>query len=140
MYSIELESFENPYTLRYMRLLWSLSGGELFLVSEADDGSLAGYIAAVPLAGGTCHIASLAVKRVCRRRYVASCLLSSLFEICSSKGYDSYVLEVSYTNKPALRLYTRHGFKVVGVKPDYYGPGNHALVMVRIDSSIWQRI
>jgi ribosomal-protein-alanine N-acetyltransferase len=137
--SIELTSFDNPYSPYYMRVLWSLSAGEYFLVAIGEKG-LTGYVAAVPLQGGVCHIASIAVKPECRRRKVASCLLASLFELCSANGYRSFVLEVEHRNKPALALYARHGFKPLGLAADYYGRGRHALIMVYVDEPSWHRL
>ena len=136
---IELVSFENPYTLYYMKVLWSLSLGEYFLVSVGDKG-LTGYVVAVPLENGVCHIASIAVRPQCRRRKVASCLLASLFEVCSARGYRSFVLEVEYRNKAALALYARHGFKILGIMANYYGKGRHALVMVYVDEADWHKL
>jgi len=137
--SIELVSFNNPYTLYYMRFLWLLSSGKYFLVSIGDNG-ITGYIIAVPLKNATCHIASLAVKPECRRKKVASSLLSSIIEVCSSEGYKNFILEVSTANKPAIRLYLKHGFRVIGILPNYYGKSRHAYLMLYIDDSLWFRV
>lgn len=128
VYSIEVSSFSRPYSFAQLYVLFSLAG-ELFLVSEGGRG-VDGYAVAVPLRGGVCHIASIAVAPWCRGRGVGSALLHSLLEVCASRGLDAYVLEVEHTNYVAQRLYASAGFRQVKVVPDYYGPGRHALVMV----------
>jgi ribosomal-protein-alanine N-acetyltransferase len=138
VYEIELESFDNPYPAYYFRVLMSLSSGRFFLVSEDSQGRITGYIAAVPLANRVCHIASIAVSRECRGKKVGACLLESLVEVCSGEGYDAFVLEVEYSNEPAISLYRSAGFKVVGVKPNYYGAGRHAIVMLLVESLGWK--
>ncbi|ABM80744.1 GNAT family N-acetyltransferase [Hyperthermus butylicus] len=134
VYAIERESFDQPYSLWYLELLLSLSGGEYFLVSVANDDSITGYIVAVPIGENVCHIASIAVKKACRRQRVATCLLQSLFELCIEDGRRIFVLEVEHTNMPALRLYRTNCFHPLRVIPNYYGPGRHALVMLRYEA------
>ena len=138
IYEIEVESFDNPYTLQYLKLLMGLSGGRYFLVSEDSKGRITGYIVGVPLKDGVCHIASIAVSRDCRGRRVGACLLESLVDVCVADGYDTFILEVEYSNEAALHLYHSAGFKVAGVKPDYYGKGRHALVMLLIETPGWK--
>ena len=135
VYAIELESFDQPYSLWYLELLLSLSGGKYFLVSVASNDNITGYIAAVPIGENVCHIASIAVKKVCRRQRVATCLLQSLFELCVEDGRRIFILEVEHTNMPALRLYRANCFKPLRVIPNYYGPGRHALAMLRYEVS-----
>jgi FkbH-like protein len=104
------------------------------------DNGITGYIIAVPLKNATCHIASLAVKPECRRKKVASSLLSSIIEVCSSEGYKNFILEVSTANKPAIRLYLKHGFRVIGILPNCYSKSRHAYLMLYIDDSLWFRV
>jgi ribosomal-protein-alanine N-acetyltransferase len=139
VYEIELESFDNPYSMHYFRILMSLSG-KYFLVSEDESGEITGYIVAIPLKGRVCHIASIAVSKSCRGRRTGTCLLSSLLQLCQDDGYDAFILEVEATNNVALRLYLSAGFKIVGIKPNYYGRGRHALIMLLIDTSSWRSL
>ncbi|KSW11945.1 hypothetical protein CF15_03905 [Pyrodictium occultum] len=129
VYRIEAESFDQPYPRWYLDLLYGLSGGEYFLVSQGSEGRITGYIIGIPLSSGACHIASIAVEKRCRRRGVGTALLQSLVEVCSSRGYSSFVLEVEAGNYPAQSLYARSSFKPVMIVPDYYGEGRHAVVM-----------
>ncbi|BEP17033.1 hypothetical protein PYJP_03850 [Pyrofollis japonicus] len=140
VYVIELESFNKPYPRWYLDILYSLSGnGDSFLVSFDDNGYVDGYIVAVPLRGGVCHIASIAVRKDCRRRKVGTALLQSLFELCEEKGFQNYLLEVSYMNTIAQLLYVRNSFAYIGFIRDYYGKNDHALVMLRTgETRLWR--
>lgn len=127
--AIELESFDQPYPPWYLRVLAALAGG-LFLVAEEDDGVVVGYAVAVPLRGGGCHLASIAVARKCRRRGIGAALLESIIHVCEEDGRRYIVLEVEHRNYAAQRLYTVAGFIPVAVIPGYYGAGRHALKMI----------
>ena len=43
------------------------------------------------------------------------------------------MLEVGYTNEPAIALYQRLGFEQLRVRENYYGPGQHALILKRYE-------
>ncbi len=131
VYSIELESFDNPYPLWYLHVLYELSNGKYFLVSRDEDGRIDGYLVAIPRKGGLCHIASIAVSSRCRRRYVGSALLQSIFELCSSDNYKVFLVEVYLYDYGAQKFYIMNSFRPIRIIPHYYGRGKHALVMMR---------
>ena len=47
------------------------------------------------------------------------------------KGCVSLSLHTSVTNKPAISLYTKNGFKVYDVLVDYYDKNEHGYEMVK---------
>jgi ribosomal-protein-alanine N-acetyltransferase len=47
------------------------------------------------------------------------------------------ILEVDYTNDPAIALYARVGFEQLTARENYYGPGQHALIMKLYDLETW---
>ena len=47
------------------------------------------------------------------------------------------ILEVDYTNDPAIALYARVGFEQLTARKNYYGPGQHALIMKLYDLETW---
>ena len=52
-------------------------------------------------------------------------------------GARVVMLEVEYTNLPAIALYQRLGFEQVRVRRDYYGTGRDALILRLYDLEEW---
>jgi ribosomal-protein-alanine N-acetyltransferase len=48
-------------------------------------------------------------------------------------GARTLMLEVGYENEPAIALYQRMGFEQRAAREDYYGPGQHALILKMYD-------
>lgn len=87
----------------------------------------------VRIVGEEAELLSLGVAPAFRRRGVARRLLEASMEGCRKAGCRSMFLEVATDNEPAQRLYEAHGFRRVGVRPDYYryadGSRAHAYTM-----------
>jgi ribosomal-protein-alanine N-acetyltransferase len=78
---------------------------------------------------GEVQIQNVATAPAFRRQGVAACLLSHVFEQARGSGFESAWLEVRIGNAPAIALYERFGFTVVGRRTNYYADGEDALVM-----------
>ncbi len=78
------------------------------------------------------HLVSIAVLEEYRRRGIGSRLLEKSIRI-SKEIYDaeSMYLEVRITNKPAIRLYEKYGFRKARIIKRYYMDGEDAYVMVK---------
>lgn len=92
------------------------------------DGQLAGFICTW-LVAGELQIQNVATAPAFRRQGVAARLLTYVFDQCRDSGFESAWLEVRVGNAPAIALYERFGFTVVGRRPNYYADGEEALVM-----------
>lgn len=92
------------------------------------DGQLAGFLCWWLIAGEV-QIQNVATATAFRRQGVAARLLEQLFRQCREQGFESAWLEVRVGNQPAIALYQRFGFTVVGRRPRYYGDGEDAVVM-----------
>lgn len=92
-----------------------------------EDGTLVAYggvITAEPA-----EILTLGVARTHQRRGLGSALLHDLLAIAARHAREVF-LEVRVSDDVARRLYERHGFRAVGVRPNYYQHiGEDALVM-----------
>ena len=62
---------------------------------------------------------------------VGASLVRAGLEWAAAVGAQRMLLEVRPDNEPAVALYRRLGFEPVTTRRDYYGPGRHALVMLR---------
>jgi ribosomal-protein-alanine N-acetyltransferase len=67
-----------------------------------------------------------------RRRGYGNALLRDLLHLAGIEAISAITLEVRRSNVAAIRLYERHGFQRVGLRPRYYSDnGEDALVMRR---------
>lgn len=83
--------------------------------------------------GPEAEILTLGIHPDHRRQGHAAALVAA-FELCAKdQGVEDMFLEVAATNKAAIALYERHGFREAGYRKDYYGGTNgekvSALVM-----------
>lgn len=76
------------------------------------------------------HLLAIATHPDVRRRGIGGRLLAHLLGLGRARGAALVTLEVRRSNRPAIALYERAGFVVVGVRPRYYAEDNEdALVM-----------
>jgi ribosomal-protein-alanine N-acetyltransferase len=76
------------------------------------------------------HINSLAVAERWRRLGLATRLLDAVSREAQAEGATSATLEVRESNRAARALYERLGFRVEGVRRDYYQtPREDAIVL-----------
>ncbi len=126
--AIENESFSTPWSeASFLSELGST--GSVCLVA-VEDGSVIGYVcASCVLDEG--HILNLAVRPDRRRMGVGRMLALSALKGLYSLGCRTVFLEVRESNTAAKRLYESIGFRVLGLRRDYYHrPREDAVVMV----------
>jgi [ribosomal protein S18]-alanine N-acetyltransferase len=83
----------------------------------------------------TADLHRLVVSPQHRRSRVATQLVQAGVQTVRHLGVRSVILEVSYTNEPAIALYQRLGFEQLAARENYYGPGQHALILKLWDTS-----
>ena len=96
------------------------------------DRGVVGFLLADPPGIGV-HLAELAVRADCRRRGFGGRLLReglAALERGSPRKVSFFSLRVK-PGSAARRLYLRHGFADDHVIPDYHGPGQDAVYMLR---------
>jgi ribosomal-protein-alanine N-acetyltransferase len=123
--AIERRSFQTPWSLAMFVLELSKPSG-ICLAAEGDE-ELIGYLVCSRYAD-VWHLMNVAVTPAWRRQGVASRLLECLFE---ETGADArYTLEVRTSNRGAIAMYRRFGFRPAGHRRRYYHDnGEDALVM-----------
>ena len=123
--AIERRSFQTPWSLAMFVLELSKPSG-ICLAADGDEG-LIGYLVCSRYAD-VWHLMNVAVTPEWRRQGVASRLLERLFE---EAGPDArYTLEVRTSNRGAIAMYRRFGFRPAGHRRRYYHDnGEDALIM-----------
>ncbi|MFK4145974.1 GNAT family N-acetyltransferase [Streptomyces sp. NPDC004065] len=105
-----------------------------FLVLEEDGGrGLCGYVLATPAHQGVSWVFSLCVTPRMRRRGLGRWLMTELLGRLRAAGARTVRLSVEPGNRPAVLLYGELGFTSAGgCHRDYFGPGEHRLLMTRV--------
>ncbi|MYU20977.1 GNAT family N-acetyltransferase [Streptomyces sp. SID8352] len=118
-----------------LRQMWDMYA-EHFLVLDAGEGRLRGYVLAAtttPALGLDSWILGLCVARDRRRRGLGRELMTEIIARLRRDGVARVRLTVEPANRAAIRLYRSLGFRPegpdAGLRPDYFGPGMHRLVL-----------
>lgn len=88
-----------------------LAGQPVFVIR--DSGRAAALAGAYPRNGGA-HLISMWVSPALRGRGAAGALISAVTGWAREQGYPVVTLWVTIGNRPAERLYERHGFRPTG--------------------------
>lgn len=130
---IEEESFKDPWTKNMFSGLFSSPQYKSF-VYEAK-GQIAGYTSVIATSYAF-EIMNLAVKKDCRRQGIARVLLGKILATAIDVNADEVLLEVRRSNLSARKLYENYGFKVDGVRPDYYGDEDAILMSLSLKEGL----
>jgi [ribosomal protein S18]-alanine N-acetyltransferase len=96
--------------------------------SSKESGKLSGFICAKAVANEW-EIENVVVAAAFLQRGVANELLRELILHAQKAAASAILLEVRESNRPARRLYEKHGFREVGRRPSYYGdPAEDAIL------------
>jgi [ribosomal protein S18]-alanine N-acetyltransferase len=123
--SIERRSFPTPWSLAMFVLELSKPSGICLAASE--DGELIAYLVCSRYEEAW-HLMNVAVAPHRRRQGIASSLIGRLFEVIGEGA--QVTLEVRVSNRSAIAMYERFGFRPAGIRPRYYHDnGEDALIM-----------
>jgi len=123
--SIERRSFPTPWSLAMFVLELSKPSGICLAATDGDE--LLGYLVCSRY-DQVWHLMNVAVTPERRRSGVARGLIAQLVE--EGGGRLPFTLEVRVSNRPAIAMYERLGFRSAGVRPRYYQDnGEDALIM-----------
>jgi ribosomal-protein-alanine N-acetyltransferase len=128
VYAIEKESFSTPWSLTSFK--HELNQSYSILKVAVINGRVVGYICIRTMLDIT-HILNLAVTPGFRRRGIASWLLiEALDELTHSQKEDDFITLEVRASSPAVGLYEKHGFRVIGRRRKYYSkPVEDAILM-----------
>ncbi len=124
---IENECFEDPWSKTYYALsLKRPRSYEHFYVARRED-TIVGYIVFSVL-HEEAHILNLAVPIVYRRQGIGKYLLALALKMIQAHDAHVVFLEVAVSNLPAQYLYRQFGFRICGIRKNYYGRYKDAYV------------
>ncbi|HSA58111.1 MAG TPA: ribosomal protein S18-alanine N-acetyltransferase [bacterium] len=115
--AIETVSFPTPFTLNLFRMELNLNVAHLFVARS--EGNIVGYIDYWRV-GPEVHLITIAVHPDWRKLSIASRLIESMLEDARKNKVESVSLDVRPSNAAGLRLYSKYGFRQVGVRRKYY--------------------
>lgn len=128
---IERSSFPQPWSpglfLHELKVPFSKT-----ILAHRSNGSceLQGYICRW-MVGDEVHILNLAVRPDRRHGGVGRALVELIVQEAEERGASLITLEVRRENVAAIGLYRSFGFTETGVRRNYYGRGEDAIIMSR---------
>jgi len=130
---VDEASFTRPWTRAMYTAEFLNRDTSRLYVLRTSEFVVAGYCAAWFVLEEV-HINNLAVRPQCRRRGFGGALLQHVLAEAARAGARRATLEVRRSNENARRLYERFGFRIAGVRRDYYShPTEDALILWRED-------
>lgn len=128
--AIEEASFPNPWPLEALRHEMAQNPFCRSFVAE-EQGTVAGY-AYLWVIFEQGHLINIAVDPRFRGRGLGEALLERVLREAVGQGARTVHLEVREQNAPAITLYRKHGFEVLGRVDRYYSDGTAALMMEKV--------
>jgi ribosomal-protein-alanine N-acetyltransferase len=123
--AIERRAFETPWSLAMFVLELSKPTGICLAVGDRHE--LAGYLVCSRYAD-VWHLMNIAVTPDRRRKGIATELMRTLFDEAGREA--RFTLEVRTSNRGAIAMYERFGFRPAGHRRRYYHDnGEDALIM-----------
>ena len=100
-----------------------------YIVAKIDD-EIVGF-AGVIILPDDAEITNIVTKKTMRKKGIGKHLLEKLIEISKEENKTEISLEVNEINEPAIRLYEKFGFEIVGRRKKYYNRVNDAIIMTK---------
>ncbi|HTL37544.1 MAG TPA: ribosomal protein S18-alanine N-acetyltransferase [Kofleriaceae bacterium] len=128
---IEQHSFKSPWTRATFEGELKREWARIDVVRREHSARIIGFCN-YWLVTTELHILAIATHPDVRGRRIATYLLGHILDKARAAGCSLATLEVRRSNRPAIALYERAGFKTVHVRARYYqDDGEDALVMLR---------
>lgn len=99
-----------------------------YLVAKID-GKIAGYVG-IWFVVDEGHITNVAVHSDYRGRKIGDKLIQELVKLCKDSGIVSMTLEVRVSNVVAQGLYKKYGFKIAGIRKEYYSDNKEDAIIM----------
>ncbi len=126
--AIENQCFEDPWSTLYFRVSLKHPRSYEYFYVVRHERTVVGYIIFCIL-HEEAQILNIAVSPVCQRQGIGKYLLASALEMIQAAGGREVSLEVDVSNLPAQYLYRQFGFRICGIRKNYYGRYKDAYVL-----------
>jgi ribosomal-protein-alanine N-acetyltransferase len=125
LYELEKISFSRAFRWRKEDLIAALKTNEIWV--GVYDNKIAGYVL-METEGDSGHIVSLTVDPEFRRKGFGKALMDVAEAHYKKEGYKRIVLEV-HPDNAAQTLYFKLGYRVTGIRHNYYSNGSAGITM-----------
>lgn len=116
---IEKSAFTvGPYSKRMLKRMIEMERSFSFVAEE--DGTILGYVSAMPLDTESVDVESIAVHPDYQGRGIGGQLLQKIEEEMKSRGFIRSILEVRDMNYESIRFYKKHGYVEIRHMRAYY--------------------
>ena len=127
---LDKECFSLPWSVQAFRDELSKNEVAFYLVASIGE-EIIGFVGQWGILDEG-HITNVAVHPSFRRKGIGELMLSELIRISEETGIFSHTLEVRTSNEVAINLYKKFGFKIAGVRKEYYSDNlEDALILWR---------
>lgn len=120
--------FSQPWSEK--AFLDAITGGNsYFVAAKTPENLIAGY-GGMYFAAGEGYIYNIAVKKEFRGQKIGQAIIQKLIDYSLEKNLEFLSLEVRESNIPAINLYKKMNFKIMGKRRDFYSlPKEDAFIM-----------
>jgi [ribosomal protein S18]-alanine N-acetyltransferase len=94
-------------------------------------------VISIQTVGELADLHRLVVDSRSRRRGIGTDLVHAGLQVVRRLRVREVILDVAFDNEPAIAFYQQLGFEQLRVRQDYYGPGQHALILKLYDLQTW---
>jgi len=127
---IENQSFSDPWKREFF--LEEINNDLACPLVAKLDQKVVGY-ACLWIFWGELQIANIAVAEACRKKGIGTMILEKITTYAKMNSCIRMTLDVRESNKEAINLYNKLGFKTIGKRKRYYRfPVENSLIMEKI--------
>ncbi len=128
---VDLELNTLGTTLGYDSLLGYLDNSLIYCLVYENENEILGYIS-FSFDGEMLEIFNFCVKENYQRSGIGTKIMNYTFNLFTSKGLKSSILEVRESNKKAISFYEKLGYIQISIRKKYYSNNENALILQKI--------
>lgn len=127
VYIVEENCFVDPWSKESIRKELKNNLAR-YLVAQLDD-KIVGYVG-VWFVVDEGHITNVAVHSDYRGKKIGDKLVKEMVELCKENNIIAMTLEVRASNTVAQNLYRKYGFKMGGIRKEYYSDNKEDAIIM----------